>query len=423
MSFFKNLLKSDFSKNVLTLMTGTTIAQAIPIAITPILTRLYTPDDFGVFALFLAITAVAGSISNAQYEQAIILPEKDEDAFNLVAFGILIAFSFSLILLVLTFIFNSEIEVLLGNDNLGNLLYLIPLSTLLIGIYNSLNFFNIRKKKYKNISYSLISRSSSLGVSQVILGLFTLGPIGLIIGQMISFFSGNIMLYKTLKKNYRSDYITKEKIIIQVKKYKKFPYYSLPSILLNSINLNIINLLISFIFSIATLGFYTLAQRVVSIPARVIGNSFSQVYLQQASDLLKKTGSTKAIFLKSLKKLTIISFPIFLTLYFISEPIFAFVFGEEWRISGTYAKILIPLAAVRFVSSSLSNTFVVYQKQQFLMYFNMVLFIIIITVFSISKVTNLDTITTLSIYSFSISIIYLLLLLVNWNASKKKCIK
>ena len=286
MSFFKNLLKSDFSKNVLTLMTGTTIAQAIPFAITPILTRLYTPDDFGVFALFLAITAVAGAISNAQYEQAIILPEKDEDAFNLVALGVFIVFSFSLVLLVLILVFYSEIEVLLGNDNLGNLLYLIPLSTLLIGIYNSLNFFNIRKKQYKNISYSLISRSSSLGISQVIFGLFFLGPIGLIIGQMISFFSGNLMLFKTLKKNYRSDYITKEKIKIQTKKYKKFPYYSLPSILLNSINLNIVNFLISAIFSITTLGFYSLSQRVVSIPARVIGNSFSQVYLQQAMSVL-----------------------------------------------------------------------------------------------------------------------------------------
>jgi len=44
-------LKSEFAKNVLTLMTGTTIAQAIPIAISPILTRIYTPEDFGVFAL------------------------------------------------------------------------------------------------------------------------------------------------------------------------------------------------------------------------------------------------------------------------------------------------------------------------------------------------------------------------------------
>ena len=77
--------KSEFTRNVLTLMTGTTIAQAIPIAISPILTRLYTPKDFGVLALFVAITSIFGSIANGRYELAIMLPKKDEDAINIFA--------------------------------------------------------------------------------------------------------------------------------------------------------------------------------------------------------------------------------------------------------------------------------------------------------------------------------------------------
>ena len=79
--------KSEFTRNVLTLMTGTTIAQAIPIAISPILTRLYTPKDFGVLALFVAITSIFGSIANGRYELAIMLPKKDEDAVNILALG------------------------------------------------------------------------------------------------------------------------------------------------------------------------------------------------------------------------------------------------------------------------------------------------------------------------------------------------
>ncbi|MEA1954756.1 MAG: hypothetical protein U9O24_10240 [Campylobacterota bacterium] len=71
--------KSEFSRNVLTLMTGTTIAQAIPIAISPILTRIYTLEDFGIFALFIAITAIFGSIANGRYELAIMLPKKDNN--------------------------------------------------------------------------------------------------------------------------------------------------------------------------------------------------------------------------------------------------------------------------------------------------------------------------------------------------------
>ncbi|MCK5335612.1 MAG: translocase, partial [Gammaproteobacteria bacterium] len=76
----KNLPKEESSRNVLTLMTGTSIAQAIPIAISPLLTRIYTPNDFGVYALFISIATIFGSIANARYEMAIMLPHKDEDA-------------------------------------------------------------------------------------------------------------------------------------------------------------------------------------------------------------------------------------------------------------------------------------------------------------------------------------------------------
>ena len=82
--------KSDFTRNVLTLMTGTTIAQAIPVAISPLLTRIYAPEDFGVYALFISLATIFGSVANARYELAIMLPKKDEDAINIFALGFII---------------------------------------------------------------------------------------------------------------------------------------------------------------------------------------------------------------------------------------------------------------------------------------------------------------------------------------------
>lgn len=420
MSFFSNLFKSEYSKNVLTLMTGTTIAQAIPIAVTPILTRIYSPNDFGIFALFLAITAITGAISNAQYEQAIVLPIKDEDSFNLVALGIAIAIGFSLFLFLIIILFKIQISIFLGNEQIASFLFLVPLSTLLVGIYNSLNFFNIRKKQFKNIATSQVTRSGSLVVSQVLIGLIALGPLGLIVGQIISYLSGNVMLFKTLKSNYKRGYISKEKIKKQAKVYKKFPFYSLPAILLNSINLNVVNFLISSIFSVTTLGFYSLTQRIIGIPSRVIGSSIGQVYLQQASESYRKNGNTEKIFLKTFKKLTYLSVPIFIVLYFIAEPVFAFVFGEEWRISGVYAKILIPLAAVRFVSSSLSNTLVVHQKQQLLLFINILLLTATILIFSYGKLNDVTFKLILNNYTLILSCIYLLLLFFSWKISTNK---
>ncbi len=422
MKFILKHFKSDFSKNVLTLITGTTVSQAIPVAITPILTRLYSPDDFGVFALFLAIVAITGAIANAQYEQAIILPKEDKQSFNLIALGVFFSTTISLLLLIIVLFFNEELALFFGNKTIAPYLYLIPISTFLLGIYNSFNYFNIKKSEFKNIAKSQIIRSSSLGFSQILIGILSYGPIGLVLGQIISYLSGNTILFKTIKKNYEKGFINKNQIRSLAVAYNKFPKYSLPSVFLNSINLNILNIFISILFNVTTLGFFSLTQRIIGVPSRIIGSSISQVYLKQSSDDINNNKSTKKVFLKTLKKLTTLCIPIFLVLFFIVEPAFAFVFGEEWRVSGYYAKILIPLAAVRFLSSTLTGTFIVHQKQQILLYFNIVLLISIIFIFVISKINNFKIEQFLLFYTLIVSIIYLTLLVINWNVSKRNVV-
>ncbi|MDC1200166.1 oligosaccharide flippase family protein, partial [bacterium] len=109
MQKLKSFFSSEFSKNVLTLMTGTTISQAIPLAATPILTRIYTPEDFGVLALFSSITAILGLLATGKYEMAILLPKDDKDALNIVYLSVILSAIFSIILFTIVFLFNYEI--------------------------------------------------------------------------------------------------------------------------------------------------------------------------------------------------------------------------------------------------------------------------------------------------------------------------
>ena len=125
--FSKIKLSTEFSRNVLTLMMGTTIAQAIPIAISPVLTRIYTPSDFGLFALFNSLIAVFGVIASGRYELAIMLPKKDEDAINIASLGILISTFFSVFLFFIILFFNDSICSLLNNTDIKPWLYFIPL--------------------------------------------------------------------------------------------------------------------------------------------------------------------------------------------------------------------------------------------------------------------------------------------------------
>ena len=412
---------SEFTRNVVTLMTGTTIAQAIPIAISPILTRIYTPDDFGVLALFMAITAVTGTIANAKYELAIVLPKEEKDAVNILILSVIINFIFSLLLLFVILIFNEQIVKIIGNVKIKNWLYLIPVSTLFFGIFNGLNYYNIRHKKFGKIAKSQITKSNSLAVTQIGLGFLKNGAIGLILGQLMSYVSGNLLLFKTVKENGKIDkYVNKKCIFKNAKNYKKFPFFSLPSIFLNVLNLNIINFLVSSIFSVTTLGFYSLTQRIVGIPSRVIGSSLSQVYFQKATAEYQKTGETRRIFLKTLKKLIVIGLPIFLVLFFIAEPVFAFVFGEEWRIAGTYAKILVPFAYIRFISSSLSNTTDIHQFQQIGLVINIILLLTVIILFYFAKIYSISFNNILVFYSIILSFEYLIFIYLYFLISKSK---
>ena len=143
-------------------MTGSTIANAIPVAISPILTRIYSPEDFGLLALFVAITTIFGTIVNGRYELAIMLPKKDEDAINIVALGFVIMSLITLILFMIVIIFNEKIVHLLNNKDIGTWLYIVPLSIFFIGLFNLLNYFNNRKKYYKDIARANIIKSITM---------------------------------------------------------------------------------------------------------------------------------------------------------------------------------------------------------------------------------------------------------------------
>lgn len=357
--------KSEFSKNVLTLMTGTTIAQAIPIAISPILTRIYTPQDFGVFALFVAISVIFGSIANGRYELAIMLPKKDEDAINIFALGFIITVAMSLLLLILVIAFHDYFLSLLNNEEIGAWLYFVPITVFFTGFWNILNYFNNRKKQYKDIAKAIIIKSIILAVVQLSIGFIKQGAAGLISGQILSQMFANMQLLKNiLKDKFLLSKISRLKVIALAKRYKDFPKYSMWAILANALSQNLTNILISSFYSIATLGFYSLVQRVLGVPSSLIGSSIGQVFFQQATKEKHQTGKAVKTFNATVKKLIIIGLPAFGILFFIVEDLFAFVFSEEWKIAGTYSKILIPLFFIRFVSSTLSGILIVFEKQK-----------------------------------------------------------
>jgi len=413
--------KSEFSKNVLTLMTGTTIAQVIPIAISPILTRLYTPEDFGVLALFVAITSIFGSIANGRYELAIMLPKKDEDAINIFALGFIIVSVLSLFLLFVVIIFHDYILDLLNNKEISPWLYFVPVSVFFMGLFNILNYFNNRKKQYKDLAKATIIKSIVTAIVQFSLGFFKAGVTGLISGQLASSFFANMKLLKNILDDKKLVLkINKLKMLALAKRYKDFPKFTLWAGLLNTSSTHLTNILISSLFSIKTLGFYSLSQRLLAMPSSLIGGSIGQVLFQQATEEKHKTGYIDKSFKSVLKKLVLISLPSFFILFFIVEDLFAFVFGEEWRIAGYYAKILIPLFAISFIVSPLTILNQVNLKNKLGMQWQIGLLSLYMIILYISDIVDLSFVKTLYSIVIIISSYYLFFLYLIYNHARKR---
>jgi len=391
-------------------MTGTTLAQAIPIAISPILTRIYTPKDFGVLALFIAISSIFGSIASARYDLAIMLPKKDEDAINILALGFLIASIVSLILLVIIILFNEYLTDTLNNKEIGIWLYFVPIAVFFMSLFNLLSYFNTRKKYYKDIANATIVKSIILAITQLSIGFIKNGASGLIGGQVLSQMFANIRLFKNIiKDKVLISKIKKVRVIALMKRYKDFPQFSMWATLANNLSVHFINILISSFYGIATLGFYSLVQKVLAIPSMLIGNSIGQVFFQQASIEKQETSKVVKTFNLTIKKIFPIGIIFFGILFMVVEDLFAFIFGEEWRIAGVYAKITIPLFFIRFVIAPFTLVPIVFEKTKIDLYFQMGLLINYIIVFTFgSNYMNMSFNNLLYMITFIITLYYIL---------------
>ena len=413
-------VRSDFAKNVLTLLTGTTIAQAIPIAVSPILTRIYSAEDFGVLALFIAVSSILSSIATGRYEMAIMLPEKDEDAINVAALGIIISICLSLLMVFPAVFLNDTISEALNNKEIGFFLYFVPVVILLTGIFNVLNYLNTRKKLYKDIAKANVFKSVGLVAVQLSVGFIKSGATGLISGQIASHFISSYRLAVNTAKNYDLTNINKSKIKAVGKRYINFPKYSMWAILANSLAQNVTNILISIYYSVATLGFYSLAQKLLGMPSTLIGRSIGQVYFQQAVIEKQKTGKAVDTFNSTSKKLFIFSFVVFVPLYFVLPLAFEIAFGTDWRVAGEYAQIALPFVAMQFIAATLSNTNSVFEKQKISLIWQIGLSSISIGLILIAQVYSLDFTTFIQLFSICLFLYYAILYLIVWNVARGK---
>lgn len=357
MSITARLSSSHFAKSVAILATGTALAQAIPVLASPILTRLYTPSDFGMWAVFMAVVTSILPAVCGKYDVALVLPRSEEQGKHLFAVAILFAFIISLLFTGFVLLAHQWLIDLLDAEQLSGWLYLTPLVLFLTGIFQASSYYANRLKNYKLMAQSKLVQATTMVTVNIFFGLAGVGFVGLLLGNILAIIlASSYILYENMSRLSRSIFSGWKRKYTLMLRYKDYPIFNGSSSLLNGITQSIPIFFLSHYFPGSVVGFFALVMWVANAPLSFISASVSQVNLRKVVDLVNARQNV----IPYLYKLTLLlmsaaSVPLILLVLFAPE-LFAFVFGESWREAGEYCQILIPALAIRFVVSTLSST-------------------------------------------------------------------
>ena len=364
----------SFASDVLKLAGGTAIAQILSILASPIITRMYGPEAFGLSALFASITGIIAVVACLRYELAIMLPEKDEDAANLLALSLLLAVVMSAITALVFWLSGDTLLSLLNAPALKPYLWIVPISVFLSGVFLALNYWNSRTKRFGRLSLAKVTASVAATGTQLGAGFAGHTAGGSLIGAgLLGSLVSTLMLAGQIWKDDKctlAKSLSRVDVIKMIKRYKMFPTLSIWSALLNTISWQLPIFLLSAFFSVKVAGFYSLCFMMISLPMSLIGSAIGQIFFQRAAEA-KRNGNLTIIVENIFEVLIILGMLPMLLLTFVGRDIFVVFFGEAWSEAGIYSQIIAIWALIWFISSPISTLIDVLEKQEFGLTYNL----------------------------------------------------
>jgi len=356
--FARLKVRHEFSWNVLTSLSGSAISQAIPIAVMPILAHLYDPSMFGIFSLYIALSSICSVMATGRYELAIMQPKQDIEAVNIAGLSLICSAFMALVFLLLIYVLHENLVSLIGNINISNWLYLIPLSIFFTGIFQVLSYWSNRKKKFSRIAMSKVVQGSSTAAIQLVMGVKKFNGFGLILGNFLGLVLAVLWFGKNIWKRDKelTGFISAPKMWFCLKKYRNFPIYSLWGAMLDSAALQMPILMLSKFYSTEVTGIFSLTFRTLNLPMVLIAASISPVLFQRVTYL--NNHNPQLLYshvIKAFCVLLVLSLPFLLIMLFWGVDLFSMVFGPQWAQAGEYASIIVLAIVVRFAVSPLST--------------------------------------------------------------------
>jgi O-antigen/teichoic acid export membrane protein len=361
---FAALLRSSFLRDVMKLSFGTLGGRLIALAALPLVTRLYSPEDFGVLAVYLALVSTLAVAACLRLEIAIPLAETEAEAANLLALALSVLTVVTALLAIPVFLMPHRIAAALGAPALAPYLWLVPLGVAMAGSYSALQFWATRARRFGAIARTRVGQAAA-GVSVMLtLGWAGLAPFGLLLGNMINIGAGGISLAAGALARDGSALrraIRPRNLAPTFRRNHRYPFFSTPEALFNVAGAQVPVLLIAA-YAGAEAGFLLLAMQVMIAPMTLLGSSISQVYVSRAPQEYRE-GRLTPFTLSIMRKLVLVGVGPLILAGALAPLVFPWLFGAQWARAGEIIPWLVPWMALQFIASPVSMVMFVVGRQ------------------------------------------------------------
>lgn len=409
---------SSYLKAITTLVSGSVLAQVFTLICSPILTRICSPEDLGIYSLVTGAVTMFGTIMSLRYELCIVSEPEEKKVWPLIKLSTLLCIALSAIIACGYLIYFYLIDV---HANFILLALATGLLVLLMGFINIVTAFNNRQQDYKLITKTYIARIFCQNVCNLIAGFTGAGAVGLSFSQFIGYIAGvRGQIKPMLKHKGQILHATSKEVKTAARDNRKQALISAPAALANGLSYSLINYFIEALFTTAVVGYYSISYRILGLPATIISTNVSRVFLEKASREYQEKGHFKKSYLYTVALLAAMGVPIGAVMILAAPKLCELVFGPGWGIAGIYIRLLTPMFILRFIAGGVNCAAIIVNKQQYDFFIQSLLTITVVGLFIYASANALSIEAFLTWINLAFSVIYIVYLFLFWRCACMK---
>jgi O-antigen/teichoic acid export membrane protein len=367
-STWKRLRNSSFTRGLAILTSASLLQTLITFGSAPVIARLFSPEQFGIAGLIVALAVVPTVLSTGEYFAAIGIARTRAGAVNVVALSFALTAGGAILIMPLALYLGAHATLLPASlQAVAPYLWAIPALMLATNLVSIARLWEIRHASYGPQVTNRLMETGGMAITQIGLGLLGTGALGLIIGRCVGFGAAGLhglklMLTRIGRPGLRS--ITRRRLAASSRRHWRFPAYQLPGAVLNGLTPQLTPLLLGVLYTLEAVGFFWFASRLLSRPAFLLGNNLGRVFYQHAADRRKAGQPVFGIFWRSTAVLAAFGLVPFGLVIAFGPMLFAWIFGAQWEVAGHYAQWIAAAYFVFLISFPAKNATALFALQK-----------------------------------------------------------